>query len=124
MKWLMIGLLTLGLALGACASETTNADMGAAISDLASQAQDLVNDSDLDAQLVNAVQVVADNATTVGLAAAGGEVSDADLDSLTGALDDYENQVSAVRDSLDPDVEEQLDTLASDLRDAIDQLTS
>ena len=68
MKKLFIALLTLTLALGACTSDAADADLGATITDLANEAQTLLNESDLDAQVANAVEVVANNATTVGLA--------------------------------------------------------
>lgn len=124
MKKLIIALLTLTLGLGACSSDTADADLGATLTNLAEEAQTLVNESDLDAQVANAVEVVANNATTVGLAATGGEVSDADIDSLTGALDDFEVRVDEARDSLDPDIQERLDSLEEDLREAVEQLTS
>lgn len=124
MKKLFIALLTLTLGLGACTSDAADADLGATITDLANEAQTLLNESDLDAQVANAVEVVANNATTVGLAATGGEVSDADLDSLSGSLDDFEARIDEARDSLDPEIEARLDSLEEDLRDAVEQLTS
>lgn len=124
MKKLLIALLTSCLALSACTSDTADADLGATVTDLADEAQTLLADSDLDAQLANAVEVVATNATTVGLAATGGEVSDSDLDSLTGALDDFEARVDETRDSLDPEIQDRLDSLEEDLREAVEQLTS
>lgn len=122
MKKLTAIWVALAMSVSACTSDAAESEIGTTISDLATQAQALANDGDIDPQLANAIQVVSQNATTVGLAATGGEVSDEDLDSLVRALDDFESQFETARETLDPDVQAQLDSLESDLRDAVDQL--
>ncbi len=128
MKKTLIIVVAFALALTACASDDTaglsTEQVGATISDLASEAQSTLNGADVDARLASAVQAVSDHATTVGLAATAGEVSDQDLDALVGSLDDFESQLDAATDSLDPAVQDSLDDLAKNLRDAIDQLNS
>lgn len=126
MKKLLTLLVVLATVVAACASGTDQSveELGSTVSDLATDAQALANDADLGAELKTSLNVVADDATTLGLSATGGEVSDDDLNALTGSLDGLEARIEDAKDSLDPAVQEQLESLTADLREVVDQLKS
>ena len=131
MKKLLVLMIPLMLVAAACTADAdVSADMtveeaGAALADLGVDAQGLLADvqtAEADAQINDVLSVVSQNTTTVALAATGGEVSSEDLDRLVGSLGDFDTEIEAVRDSLDAELVERLESLAADIRSAVDQL--
>lgn len=131
MKKLVVLMIPLMLVAAACSTDAdVSADMtpeeaGTALRDLGVDAQGLlaeVQTAESGAQINDVLSVVSQNTTTVALAATGGEVSSEDVDRLVSSLGDFDSEIEAVRDSLDPGLVERLESLATDIRNAVDQL--
>lgn len=133
MKKLIVLIIPLMLVAAACTSEAdvsgdmTVEEAGTALRDLGVDAQGLlaeVQTAEAGAQVNDVLSVVSQNTTTVALAATGGEVSSEDLDRLVSSLGDFDTEIDTVRDSLDPGLVERMESLAADIRSAVNQLDS
>ena len=133
LKKLIVLMVPLMLLAAACTADTevsgdmTVEEAGEVMRDLGVDAQGLLADvqtAEAGAQLNDVLSVVSQNTTTVALAATGGEVSSEDLDRLVSSLGDFDAEIDAVRDSLDPALVERMESLAADIRSAVDQLES
>jgi hypothetical protein len=133
MKKLIVLMIPLMLVAAACTTDTevsgdmTVEEAGTALRDLGVDAQGLLADvqtAEAGAQINDILTVVSQNTTTVALAATGGEVSSEDLDRLVSSLGDFDVEIDAVRDSLDPGLVDRMESLTADIRNAVDQLDS
>ncbi len=132
MKKLIVLMIPLMLVAAACTTDAevagvTVEEAGTALRDLGVDAQGLLADvetAEVGAQINDVLSVVSQNTTTVALAATGGEVSSEDLDRLVSSLGDFDAEIDNARESLDPGLVERMESLAADIRSAVDQLDS